>query len=77
VEGESGIIVIDPMDGPMSARAGLELYFSHRPRKPLTAVIYTDSHLDHFGGVKGVTTIEDVQAGKTRIIAPDGLPKRR
>lgn len=73
VEGERGIIVIDPMDGPMSARAALDLYFAHRPRKPVTAVIYTHSHLDHFGGVKGVTSIGDVKAGKTRIIAPDGF----
>lgn len=73
IEGERGVILIDPMDSPIAARAGLELYFAHRPRKPVTAVIYTHSHLDHFGGVGGVTTSDDVRGGKTKIIAPDGF----
>ena len=73
VEGERGIIVVDPMLAPIAARAALELYFAHRPKKLVTAVIYTHSHLDHFGGVRAVTNDEDVRAGRTKIIAPEGF----
>ena len=45
-----------------SAKAGLDLYFAHRPRKPVVAVIYTHSHSDHYGGAKGVTSDADVAA---------------
>ncbi|KLK90861.1 hypothetical protein AA309_23365 [Microvirga vignae] len=73
VEGETGLIVIDPTISTIAAKAALDLYFAHRPRKPVTAVIYTHSHLDHFGGVAAVTTAEDVAAGRTKIIAPTGF----
>ena len=73
VEGASGIIVIDPLLTTEVARAGLELYFQHRPRKPVTAVIYSHSHADHFGGVKGVTSDADVAAGRTHVYAPEGF----
>lgn len=75
VEGDTGLIVIDPLLSAEAARASLDLYYQNRPRKPVVAVIYTHSHADHFGGVKGVTTEEDVRAGKVRIIAPDGFMK--
>jgi alkyl sulfatase BDS1-like metallo-beta-lactamase superfamily hydrolase len=73
VEGTSGVIVIDPLLTVEAARAALELYFQHRPRKPVTAVIYTHSHADHFGGVKGVTSDADVAGGRTKIYAPEGF----
>ncbi len=73
VEGGAGLIVIDPLLTVEAARGALELYFQHRPRKPVVAVIYTHSHADHFGGVKGVTTEADVSAGRTKIYAPDGF----
>ena len=73
IEGETGIIVIDPCVSPLAARAALDLYFAHRPSKPVTAVLYTHSHIDHFGGVGAVTTAEDVAAGKTKIIASAGF----
>src|SRR5215470_19182329 len=53
IEGERGLIVIDPLISTEVARAGLDLYFTHRPRRPVAAVIYTHSHVDHFGGVRG------------------------
>ena len=46
------------------------------PKKPVVAVIYTHSHVDHFGGVRGVVDEADVKAGKVKIYAPDGLPRR-
>jgi alkyl sulfatase BDS1-like metallo-beta-lactamase superfamily hydrolase len=54
IEGARGVIVIDPLISAEIARAGLELYFQHRGRRPVTAVIYSHSHVDHFGGVRGV-----------------------
>lgn len=73
VEGEGGIIVIDPLLSAETARAGLALYYAHRPRLPVAAVIYTHSHVDHFGGVKGIISAEDAAAGKVRVIAPAGF----
>ena len=73
VEGTGSIIVIDPLLSAETARAGLELYYAHRPRRPVAAVIYTHSHVDHFGGVKGVISAEDAAAGKVRVIAPEGF----
>ena len=63
IEGSRGIIVIDPLVSTEIARAGIELYFQHRGRKPVTAVIYSHSHVDHFGGVRGVVDEADVKAG--------------
>ncbi|TKV82237.1 MBL fold metallo-hydrolase [Bradyrhizobium elkanii] len=73
IEGDTGVIVMDPAIATTAARAALDLYFSYRPRKPVTAVIFTHSHADHFGGVAAVTSVEDVASGKTRIVAPAGF----
>jgi len=73
IEGDTGLIVIDPMTVTEAAKAGLDLYYQHRPHKPVLAVIYSHSHLDHFGGVKGVVTEADVAAGKVHIYAPKGF----
>ncbi len=73
IEGDSGLIIVDPLVSAEQAKAGLDLYLKHRPRKPIVAVIYTHSHGDHFGGVKGVVDEADVKAGKVKIIAPVGF----
>jgi alkyl sulfatase BDS1-like metallo-beta-lactamase superfamily hydrolase len=73
IEGDSGLIIIDPLLSMETAKAGLELYYRHRPRKPVTTVIYTHSHVDHFGGVKGVISEADAASGKVRVIAPAGF----
>lgn len=73
VEGDTGLIIIDPLVATETAAAGLALYHKHVNQKPVVAVIYSHSHLDHFGGVKGVTSDADVEAGKTRILAPSGF----
>ncbi|MBD5784909.1 MBL fold metallo-hydrolase [Cellulosimicrobium terreum] len=70
IEGETGVIVLDPLLTKETARAALELYREHRGERPVTGVIYTHCHVDHFGGVKGVTTQEDVDAGRVPILAP-------
>ncbi|MDE2577831.1 MAG: MBL fold metallo-hydrolase [Hyphomicrobiales bacterium] len=71
VEGDNGLIIIDPLLTVETSRAGLDLYYANRPHKPVAAVIYTHSHADHFGGVKGVVDEADVKAGKVKIFAPD------
>lgn len=73
IEGDTGVILVDPLTAPATARAALDLYEAHRGTRPVHAVIHTHSHVDHFGGVKGVTTAEDVAAGRTQIIAPVGF----
>ena len=54
VEGDEGVIVIDPLISKETAAAALALYREHRGDRPVTAVIYTHAHGDHFGGVHGV-----------------------
>ena len=65
--------MIDPLTADSTAQASLELLSQHVERRPVTAVIYTHSHADHFGGVLGVTTKADVDSGKCQIIAPVGF----
>lgn len=75
IEGPEGIVVIDPLISTETAKASMELYFKHRPEKPVVAVIYTHSHVDHYGGVKGVVDEKDVQEGRVKIVAPEGFTK--
>jgi alkyl sulfatase BDS1-like metallo-beta-lactamase superfamily hydrolase len=73
IEGETGVLVIDPLISAETAAAALALYRKHRGDRPVVAVIYTHSHVDHFGGVKGVTSQADVDAGRCVVIAPEHL----
>lgn len=73
VRGATGWIVIDPLTADSTAKASIELLSQHVERRPVSAVIYTHSHADHFGGVLGVTTKADVENGKCQIIAPVGF----
>jgi len=71
IEGKSGLIIMDPLVSAEAAKAALDLYFEHRPKKPVVAVIYSHSHVDHFGGVRGIVDAADLKAGKVKIFAPD------
>lgn len=73
VEGDTGVIVIDPLVSTEVAAAALALYREHRGDRVVTTVIYTHSHVDHFGGVLGVTTQADVDAGTVAVLAPEGF----
>ncbi|MDJ0313184.1 alkyl sulfatase dimerization domain-containing protein [Arthrobacter sp. H35-D1] len=73
IEGDTGVIVTDPLICTETAAAALGLYRHHRGDRPVVAVIYTHSHVDHFGGVFGVATHAEVDAGTIQIIAPEGL----
>ncbi|MEV6063536.1 alkyl/aryl-sulfatase [Nocardia asteroides] len=70
VEGDGGIVVIDCMAGVESAEQAMKLIREHVTDKPVAAVVYTHTHIDHYGGVKGVVSVEDVASGKVPIIAP-------
>ena len=72
VEGDGGVIVIDPLVSTETAAAALGLYRAHRGERPVTGVIYTHTHVDHWGGVKGVISQEEVDAG-VPVIAPVGF----
>jgi alkyl sulfatase BDS1-like metallo-beta-lactamase superfamily hydrolase len=67
---DGGWIVVDPLVTVEPARAALALVRQHVADLPVVAVLYTHSHADHFGGVRGVVTDEDLAAGRVRIIAP-------
>jgi len=69
VEGDEGVIVIDPLVSCETAAAALSLYRSVRGDRPVTALIYTHSHIDHFGGAGGVVPNGD--AGDLPIVAPE------
>ncbi|KAB2371547.1 alkyl/aryl-sulfatase [Actinomadura montaniterrae] len=69
IEADTGVIVVDPLLSVECAAAALELYQEHRGNRPVTAVIYSHSHADHFGGVRGVVP----QGARIPIIAPAGF----
>ncbi|GKY89899.1 alkyl/aryl-sulfatase [Sinisalibacter aestuarii] len=71
IEGDKGVIVVDCLMVIDSARTGIELYFEHRGKRPITGVIFTHTHEDHWGGTLGVLTEEEIAAGEIPIIAPD------
>ncbi|WP_368086926.1 MBL fold metallo-hydrolase [Arthrobacter sp. ok909] len=73
VEGDTGVIVIDPLISTETAAAALKLYRSNRGERAVVAVIYSHSHVDHFGGFFGVATQEDADAGRIAVIAPEGF----
>ena len=73
LRGEKGWVIIDPLTTEHTAAACLQLANDHLGERPVTAVIYTHSHADHFGGAYGVTSTAAVDAGDVRIIAPEGF----
>ncbi|QIX50498.1 alkyl sulfatase dimerization domain-containing protein [Rhodococcus sp. DMU1] len=73
VEGEAGVIVIDPLISAETAAAALALYRGYRGDRPVSGMIYTHSHVDHFGGVKGVLDPGLVEAGTVPVVAPAGF----
>jgi alkyl sulfatase BDS1-like metallo-beta-lactamase superfamily hydrolase len=71
VEGEEGIFVIDPLVSAETAAAALSLYREHRGDRPVTGLLYTHSHVDHFGGARGVVSEEEAE--RVPILAPIGF----
>jgi len=73
VKGKTGWIVIDPLTSTETAKAALDLINSKVEKLPVSAVIFTHSHVDHFGGVRGIVDEKDVRSGKIPLIAPEGF----
>jgi alkyl sulfatase BDS1-like metallo-beta-lactamase superfamily hydrolase len=73
VEGATGVIVIDPLVAEETAAAAIALYRKHRGDRPVAAVIFSHSHVDHYGGVLGVVSREQVASGEVPIVAPEHL----
>jgi alkyl sulfatase BDS1-like metallo-beta-lactamase superfamily hydrolase len=73
VKTNTGWIVFDPLTSKETARAALELVNEKLGKRPVVAVVYSHSHADHFGGVRGVVDEADVKSGKVKIIAPAGF----
>ena len=71
VQGNTGWIVFDPLISPETAKAALDYINGELGERPVVAVIYSHSHIDHYGGVTGIVDLEDVTAGRVQIIAPE------
>ena len=73
IKGDTGWIVFDPLTAKETARAALDLVNEKLGKRPVVGVVYSHSHGDHFGGVRGVVSEEDVASGKVMLIAPEGF----
>ncbi len=73
IEGNTGWIVVDPLTCRESAAAAIAFARKHLGDKPVSAIIFTHSHIDHFGGVFGVTSPQEAAERKIPVIAPDGF----
>jgi len=73
IAGKTGWIVIDPLTAAETAKAALDLANEKLGARPVIAVIYTHSHVDHFGGARGMVAQADVDSGKVKVIAPQGF----
>jgi alkyl sulfatase BDS1-like metallo-beta-lactamase superfamily hydrolase len=73
IEGETGWIVVDPLTARETAAKAIAFARQHLGDKPVSAVIFTHSHVDHFGGVLGILSAEDAQRRKVPIIAPESF----
>jgi len=73
IKGKTGWIVFDPLVSKETAAAALAFANEKLGARPVIAVVYSHSHVDHFGGVRGVVNEDDVKRGKVQIIAPEGF----
>ncbi|MCG8911405.1 alkyl sulfatase dimerization domain-containing protein [Pseudomonas sp. DP-17] len=73
IEGRTGWIVIDTLTTPATSKAAYALVSQELGQKPIRAIIYSHAHIDHFGGVKGLVSQEQVDKGEVQIIAPKGF----
>jgi alkyl sulfatase BDS1-like metallo-beta-lactamase superfamily hydrolase len=73
IKGNTGWILFDVLTCKETAKAALELVNQHLGQRPVVAVVYSHSHADHFGGVRGVVDEAEVKGGKVQILAPIGF----
>ncbi len=70
IESDNGWVVFDPLTAPESVVQAKKLVDTHLGERPVKGVIYSHSHVDHWGGVRGLVDEADVRAGKVAILAP-------
>jgi len=75
IKGDTGWIVFDPLTAKETARAALDFINEKVGKRPVVAVVYSHSHTDHYGGVRGVVDEADVKSGKVPVLAPVGFMK--
>ncbi|MDV0446827.1 putative alkyl/aryl-sulfatase YjcS [Methanosarcinaceae archaeon Ag5] len=73
IEGDTGLIVIDCTTSDETAKACMKLYRDNVNKKPIKAIVITHSHTDHYGGIRGLISEEDVKSGKVQIYVPDNF----
>lgn len=73
IAGKEGWIVVDPLTSAEMARATMDFVQQQLGKRPITAVIFTHGHVDHFGGIRGIVDEADVKSGKVRVVAPEGF----
>jgi alkyl sulfatase BDS1-like metallo-beta-lactamase superfamily hydrolase len=73
VQGDTGWIVLDPLISEETAKAALDLANAKLGKRPIVAIIYSHSHVDHYGGAKGLVTDEELKSGKIQIFGPQGF----
>jgi alkyl sulfatase BDS1-like metallo-beta-lactamase superfamily hydrolase len=73
VKSDNGWVVFDPLTAPETSAAAKKLVDKHLGERPVVGVVYSHSHVDHWGGVRGIVDEADVRAGKVTIIAPRGF----
>ena len=73
IKGDTGWIIFDPLTAKETAKAALDFINEKLGKRPVVAVVYSHSHLDHYGGVRGVIDEADVKSGKVQVIAPIGF----
>ncbi len=73
IQGKTGWIVVDPLTAKETAAAAFEFAMTHLDSQPISAILYTHSHLDHFGGVMGVIDEKTIEENNIPVIAPEGF----
>ncbi|MGD9544040.1 MAG: alkyl/aryl-sulfatase [Methylocystis sp.] len=71
IKGDKGWIVFDPLISTQTAKAAFELVTQNLGKRPIVAVVYSHSHVDHYGGARGIVDAADVKAGKIQVLAPE------
>lgn len=71
IKGKTGWIVFDPLISPETAKAALDLINKELGKRPVVGIIYSHSHIDHYGGATGLVSGKDVKSGKVKILAPE------
>ncbi len=73
IEGKTGWIVVDPLTTAETASAAMKFASKNLGDKPVVAVIYSHSHIDHFGGAQGIVSKKQVENGQVKVVAPEGF----